>query len=129
MSAADFDDGGPAFPATEQNGCNSGVPGMSLRQHYAGKAMAALVMQGFDIEQTPDMAFETADAMIRAGNNPPKKLEQPFDPAKLTNDERAAMDRLTGWPYFDDLPTELKERATATAAFLKTDFADDSIPF
>lgn len=134
MSTTEFDDGGPAFAAAGLAGLPNGdfiygQTGMSLRQHYAGKAMAALVAQGFDIEQTPPLAFETADAMIRAGHNPPQQIEKPFDPATLTNDERAAMDRLTGWLYFDDLPVDLKARATATAQFLKSDVADDGIPF
>lgn len=118
-------DGGPAFP--HGNPATGGEPGMSLRQHYAGQAMAALVMQGFDIEQTPPLAFETADAMIRTSSTPPQRVEQPFDPATLTNDERAAMDRLTGWFYFDDLPADLKARATKTHEFVQVDL--DSIPF
>jgi hypothetical protein len=34
--------GGPAFPATAEHGLNSGEPGMTLREYYAGKAL-----QGF----------------------------------------------------------------------------------
>ena len=39
-------DGGPVFPSTEANGLNSGMPGMSLRQHYAGLAMQGLLASG-----------------------------------------------------------------------------------
>jgi len=31
--------GGPAFPATEEHGLNSGMPGMTLRDYFAAKAM------------------------------------------------------------------------------------------
>ena len=35
-------DGGPAYPATEQNGCNSGVPGMFLRDAFAIAALQGI---------------------------------------------------------------------------------------
>lgn len=142
-------DGGPAFPITEQHGSNSGMPGMSLRQHYAGllmqteamtcgvpgEACEALVKAAHDkgmdpmdpIDLMAQNAMDGADALIRASACPPQRVHVPFDPLKLTNDERAAMDRLVNWDCFDDLPEDVKANAKAVARSLKDD--DFSIPF
>lgn len=32
----------PAFPGTEQNGLNNGCPGMTLRDYFAGQALAGV---------------------------------------------------------------------------------------
>lgn len=43
-----LDDGGPAFPFTERNDDGTyyhGSPGMSLRDHFAGLAMQALIAE------------------------------------------------------------------------------------
>ena len=132
MSAAEFNDGGPVSPITEANGANSGMTGMSLRQHYIGLAMQPLFGESTRYESVDGIAGQAvlmADALIRAGHNPPQQLEKPFSPSALTNDECAAMDRLTSWNYFDYLPSDVRHAALATAAFLKSNEAGDSIPF
>jgi hypothetical protein len=75
MSARD--DGGPAFPVNTANDGNGGAcfpaTGMSLRDYFAGEAMAALISrpdkdpQHRGILAVPKMtqyAYEYADAMI-----------------------------------------------------------------
>lgn len=42
MSAADKT-GVPAFPTLEEHGLNSGMPGMTLRDYFAAKAMQARI--------------------------------------------------------------------------------------
>lgn len=37
------DQSGPVAPTTEEHGYNSGVPGMTMLQYYAGKAMLAIL--------------------------------------------------------------------------------------
>lgn len=67
-------DGGPAFPATEIHGCNSGCPGMTLRDYFAAKAMHAFIgtqPAGCGDWRDADMwapakAYEVADAMLDA---------------------------------------------------------------
>ncbi|KXJ63093.1 hypothetical protein AXY46_03500 [Achromobacter xylosoxidans] len=67
-----INDGGPAFPVSEANGCNSGAPGLSLRDYFAASAM-----QGFNANSHPDMltwsleriakhSYKQADAMLAA---------------------------------------------------------------
>lgn len=67
------DDGGPAFPATEANGCNSGVWGMSLRDWFAGQAMsgwladpAVRVADADDARTHAERCYLIADAMLAA---------------------------------------------------------------
>lgn len=63
--------GGPAFPITPENEPRmngTGGRGMTLRDYFAAKAMAALVAA--DNQTNPDnyiaqRAFEIADAMLR----------------------------------------------------------------
>ena len=67
----------PAYPTTPDNGVNSGEPGMTLRDHFAGLALPAL------LEQVPTLtkkdlgdktieeavaiaAYHYADAMLEA---------------------------------------------------------------
>lgn len=78
MDPKSIPDGGPAFPASEDHGLNSGMPGMSLRDHYAGLAMAAFDqgatgMGGLDRSEVrsqflklAEFAYLQADAMIEA---------------------------------------------------------------
>ena len=40
--SADQENGGPAFPATEAHGLNSGVPGMTLRDYFAAAVLPAM---------------------------------------------------------------------------------------
>jgi hypothetical protein len=72
---SDIKDGGPAFPTTQENGCNSGEPGMTLRDYFAAKAMQTLLASeqpGDEEFATFDMyahdAYKYADAMIKARN-------------------------------------------------------------
>lgn len=78
-----IDDGGPAFPQQHvQDGGGRWVEiavygtqatGMSLRQHYAGLAMQALIHEGAgynslpgQINPTCDTAVDWADSLLRA---------------------------------------------------------------
>lgn len=69
------DDGGPAFPVEERNADGSPAwpsVGRTLRDYFAAKAMAALitgcVARGveWDDKSATSVAYETADAMIKA---------------------------------------------------------------
>ena len=70
---SEINNGGPAFPVWELNG--SGNPemtcfGMTLRDYFAAKAMQADLtaggIEGCDVEAAAAMAYEMADAMIKA---------------------------------------------------------------
>jgi hypothetical protein len=55
--------GGPAFPTLR----HEHVPGMSLRDYFAAKAMQAIVSRGaVDVAQMAKHAYQYADAMLRA---------------------------------------------------------------
>ena len=60
----------PAFPITESNGANSGIPGMSLRDYFAAKAMQSYLLDkdrdSFTFEQWAAASYEMADAMLEA---------------------------------------------------------------
>ena len=64
------DTSGPAFPCTEANGLNNGVPGMTLRQYYAGLAMQGMMPFNWhkEYKDVALVAFAMADAMIAEGN-------------------------------------------------------------
>lgn len=78
-------DGGPAAPTTEANGCNTGTPGMSLRDHFAVNAMKPQVGALFHSKESSaairecsvalgmtqsewiaTSAYQIADAMLKA---------------------------------------------------------------
>ena len=69
-----IEDGGPAFPLAEPGDCVSASEGMSLRDHFAAKAMAGLMANpvffedvgGTDSARTARLAYLTADAMLAA---------------------------------------------------------------
>lgn len=72
-----INDGGLAFPATESNGLNSGVYGLSMRDYFAAKAMPAVYadycaearQRGFNEGWRHGVAIDTyamADAMLAA---------------------------------------------------------------
>jgi hypothetical protein len=74
MSAQPIDDGGPAFPYED---ARPGRSGMSLRDYFAAKAMAAFVINRdlpseptstyyIDIVAVADGAYRMADAMLKA---------------------------------------------------------------
>lgn len=73
------DTGGPAFPATEEHGCNSGWSGMDLRDYFAAKAMQAHIAANWTILNKAcgtnsdgvnpllaKISYEAADAMLEA---------------------------------------------------------------
>ena len=70
-------DGGPAFPRITYEG-NLGHPGMSLRDWFAGQALAGAIasprpfmLRDKNCDTAPklaDLSYEMADAMIRARN-------------------------------------------------------------
>ena len=65
-------DGGPAFPFVSHGsiaGHQACDPGMSLRDHFAGLAMQALVTKcGFPVDEDTidcaDLSYKLADAML-----------------------------------------------------------------
>jgi len=63
-------DGGPAFPTTEDHGLNYGMFGMTLRDYFAAKAMQGLIaslVEGEDFtERGTEWAYKVADAMLKA---------------------------------------------------------------
>lgn len=64
-------DGGPAFPVNNKNGCH---PGMSLRAYIASQAMVGL-LAGVDdpgLTRIAEMSLEAADALIAALNERPQ---------------------------------------------------------
>ncbi len=56
-------DGGPAFPA---RAVWHTYKGMSLRDYYAGQALAGLKLGGMSYEMASETAYRVADAMLRA---------------------------------------------------------------
>lgn len=72
-----INDGGPAFPRTGEVvgicGESRDVPGMSLRDYFAGQVVAAVVVHGAELasgdpEQWAADAYIIADAMLKARN-------------------------------------------------------------
>jgi hypothetical protein len=66
------DDGGQAFPVMRDFNY---VPGMTLRDYFAAKAMAAVIAtpEGFTVNGAPhlaEIAYEMADAMLAERNKP-----------------------------------------------------------
>ncbi|MDN7490538.1 hypothetical protein QZM35_22770 [Burkholderia sp. AU45274] len=75
--------GGPAFPSTTKtytadNGdtMHQGANGMTLRDHFATEAMAAVTMSQGELHDIPESydrialhAYKMADAMLRAREN------------------------------------------------------------
>jgi hypothetical protein len=59
-----------AFPSLFQDTLGTGVyhePGMTLRDYFAAKAMAALIMERATFnEKLPITAYKMADAMMKA---------------------------------------------------------------
>ena len=71
MSAPD--DGGSAFPFAEATTDFSVSPGMTLRDWFAGQALAGMLDRtyGMKIEIIAARSYEMADAMIATRNNLP----------------------------------------------------------
>jgi len=66
--SAPIDDGGPAFPHINHGGSILEAPGMSLRDWFAGQALAGLLANGGSQfwEQDGINAYAAADAMLAA---------------------------------------------------------------
>lgn len=65
------DDGGPVFPMEgEIAGVRIYIPGMTLRDYFAAKALVALPNIGcgadLDVEDIAIAAYQIADAMLKA---------------------------------------------------------------
>ena len=61
-----INDGGPAFPmGYHPEGNSADQFGMTLRDHFAGKAIQALIVRGWGLENASGKAYEIADAMIK----------------------------------------------------------------
>ena len=58
----------PAFPITEANGANDGLPGMALRDYFAGLALQAIIAADgtFCLGTRAQDAYAAADAMLAA---------------------------------------------------------------
>lgn len=65
-----IDNSGPAFPATEEHGLNSGDFGMTLRDYFAAKAMQGIVSRAPTNKEmqviVAERAYDIADAMLAA---------------------------------------------------------------
>jgi hypothetical protein len=61
--SAPINDGGPAFPTPAGIQHNDG---MTLRDYFAGKAIEALIVRGWGLENASGKAYEIADAMLKA---------------------------------------------------------------
>lgn len=57
-------DGGPVFPALPEHGLNSRMPGMSLRDYFAARAMQSFM--AWALEQRPFDGYETASKCCEA---------------------------------------------------------------
>lgn len=66
-----INNGGPAFPIPHQN-VNFSKPGMTLREWFAGQALAGLLTTSGGYvpsrEQIARIAYEYADAVLAEGN-------------------------------------------------------------
>ena len=65
-----INDGGPAFPHGEKHGDGShfhSYPGMSLRDWFAGQALAGIFAGGYRTKEIQDMASGTMGASTPAG--------------------------------------------------------------
>ncbi len=60
------DDGGPAFPNNDQNGC--AFAGMTLRDWFAGQALAGMLDRayGIPVNVIAERSYQMADAMLSA---------------------------------------------------------------
>ena len=58
-----IDDGGPAVPFYDGRG---GVPGMTLRDYFAGQALVGPCADGGQIKSVVKCCYDIADAMIAA---------------------------------------------------------------
>ena len=64
MSVPINDDGGPAFPNNDAHGC--AYTGMTLRDYFAGQALAGLCADGHRLSSSVKWSYEVADLMLAA---------------------------------------------------------------
>lgn len=65
MSADKTNDGGPAFPVTfEHSEATSEKPGMSLRDYFAGQALAGLLAAGYEVSDSTIAEAVTAGTAL-----------------------------------------------------------------
>ena len=74
-----IDDGGPAFPQSasinpESDDRKLERAGMSLRDWFAGQALAGLANQSILYQRKAEMCYEMADDMLKA-----RDLKYPYD--------------------------------------------------
>lgn len=68
----EINDGGPAFPVQIENNCNTGMPGMTLRDYFAAKAMQGMFAafrhwpRDYEHSEVGKHAYQAADAMLAA---------------------------------------------------------------
>lgn len=55
-----------AFPTTEDNGVNSGAPGMTLRDYFAAHAISFVQWNKGHTGLCAERCYEIADAMLEA---------------------------------------------------------------
>lgn len=68
------DDGGPAFPFVWNNPANVNyglppedvIPGMSLKDYFAGQALVGLLARGYPTHLSASEAYHLADTMMAA---------------------------------------------------------------
>lgn len=61
---SEIKDGGPAFPFAAEYGHPAACGGMSLRDYFAGQALAGLMANGLG-SSAVKTAYDMADAMLR----------------------------------------------------------------
>jgi len=73
MDNQPINDGGPAFPCAYYSEPIGSIGpqftikgGMTLRDYFAAKAIEALIIRGWGLENASGKAYEIADAMLKA---------------------------------------------------------------
>ena len=68
-----FNDGGPAFPVTTDHGSVYALPGMTLRDYFAAKALQGMLADkssGYPHREYACDAYSLADAMLAERKQP-----------------------------------------------------------
>ena len=70
MTATKRDDGGPAYPVSLETACSrTTYPGMTLRDWFAGQALAGMASTPgdiYDMQKFCEYTYDIADAMLAA---------------------------------------------------------------
>lgn len=64
--ASPLDDGGPVYPTLPEHGFNSGMPGLTKREYFAGLAMQGLLSNGAAMQETSTDLAEISCCMADA---------------------------------------------------------------